>query len=166
MVFSTSDPSQPQSAVTVLRSIYGAPSQAGFGSAVFDDAIEPGTDLEPIALRYYQHFVGKLWEQYGESAWMSAWQQVYVRPDGLQPDIVAELRAIGDRAAAQFVPILLLVETDDATKAQQALAEVYDDPQTTDLRVYTVGDGAAMSGLLLLGRQTTGETIILISLLD
>jgi hypothetical protein len=153
-------------AVTALTTLYGAPSQAGFGSAVFYDAIEPGSDLEPIALRYYQYFVGSLWEQYGEAAWMSPWKQIYVRPTGIQPDIVAELKAIGDPAAANYVPILLLDETDDQAKAQQALATVFNHPQVTDLRVYAIGDGAAMSGLLLAGCRTNGESTILLSLLD
>ncbi|UIE37192.1 hypothetical protein [Leptodesmis sichuanensis] len=153
-------------AVTALTTLYGAPSQAGFGSAVFYDAIEPGSDLEPIALRYYQYFVGSLWEQYGEAAWMSPWKQIYVRPTGIQPDIVAELKAIADSAAVNYVPILLLEETDDYAKAQQALATVFNHPQVTDLRVYAIGDGAAMSGLLLAGSRSTGETTILVSLLD
>jgi hypothetical protein len=167
MVFSDSEPSQSESvALTVLQRLYGRPSQAGFGSAVFDEQSELGTDLESVALRYYQHFVGKLWEQFGVKTWMNAWRQVYVRPQGIQPDIVAELRGIGDRDAAQFVPILLLDETEDRIQAQKALATVYDDPQVTDLSVYTIGDGAVMSGLLLLGRQTPGKITILISLLD
>ncbi|XGV97877.1 MAG: hypothetical protein ACAF41_02880 [Leptolyngbya sp. BL-A-14] len=166
MVFSASNPSQPQSTtVTVLQSIYGMPSQSGFGGAVFYESIEPGTDLESIALRYYQHFVGKLWEQYGESAWMSTWQQVYVRPAGMQPAIVAELRAIGDPVAANHVPILLLDETDDQAKAKQALAAVFDDPQMTDLSVYTIGDGAALSGLLVAGYRPN-EMTLLLSLID
>lgn len=151
---------------TNLITLYGAPSQAGFGSAVFYDQIEPGTDLESIARRYYQHFVGSLWEQYGESAWMSSWQQVYVRPKGIQSDIVAELKAIADPAAANYVPILLLTETDDYARAQQALATVFNHPQVTNLSVYAIGDGSAMSGLLLAGSRTSGETTILISLLD
>jgi hypothetical protein len=167
MVFPDSDSPQPRpAAVTVLQEIYGPPSQAGFGSAVFDEQIQPGTDLEAIALRYYQHFVGNLWEHYGESEWMSTWKQAYVRPNGMQPDIVAELRAIADPLAARYVPILLLSETEDYARAQQALASVFDDPQMTDLRVYAIGDGAAMSGLLLVGCHITGETTILISLLD
>jgi hypothetical protein len=83
--------SHPPPDYTDLVNLYGAPSQAGFGSAVFYELIESGLDLEPIALRYYQHFVRNLWEKYGESAWMSAWKQVYVCPDGIQPDIMAEL---------------------------------------------------------------------------
>lgn len=91
---------------------------------------------------------------------------MYVRPSEIQLDVVAELRAIANPAAAQFVPILLLADSDEHAQAQQALAAVFNDPQLTDLRVYTIGDGAAMSGLLLLGGQPTGETTILISLLD
>jgi hypothetical protein len=160
------NPSPPPSYYTDLVTLYGAPSQAGFGSAVFYELIEPGSDLEAIALRYYQHFVGKLWEQFSPDAWMSVWKPVYVRPTGIQPDIVAELRAIAEPSVAQFVPILLLDETENQAQAQQALATVYDELQVTDLWVYTIGDGAAMSGLLLLGSQTTGETTILIFLLD
>ncbi len=162
-------PSSDQSlieAVAVLQAIYGPPSQSGFGSAVFADLTQPGTDLEPIARHYYQHFVGPLWEQYGESAWMSVWKQIYVRPKGIQPDIVAELKAIADPLAVQYVPILLLTETDDDARAQQALATVFNHPQVTNLSVYAIGDGSAMSGLLLAGSRTSGETTVLISLLD
>ena len=165
MAFPDSD--RPQSvAVAALQAIYGQPSQAGFGSAVFVEQSEPDLDLESIALRYYQHFVGELWQRFGVDAWTRPWQQVSVRPQGIQPNIVAELRAIGDRDAARFVPMLLLDETENQAQAQQALDTVYDQPQVKELRVYRIGDGAAMSGLLLLGRQTTGKTTILISLLD
>lgn len=164
--FLSDHPQHLSTAVAVLQAIYGQPSQAGFGSAVFDELLQPGTDLEPIALQYYQHFVGTLWEQFGADAWMSAWKQVYVRPHGIQSDIVAELKAIADPLAAQYVPMLLLTETDDQSSAQQALAAVFNDPQVTDLRIYAIGDGAAMSGLLLAGSRTTGETTILVSLLD
>jgi hypothetical protein len=57
-------------AVTALQTIYGPPSQSGFGSAVFDAAIAPGTDLEALALKHYQYFVSDLWEKYGEAAWI------------------------------------------------------------------------------------------------
>lgn len=162
-------PSSDQSlaeAVADLQAIYGPPSQSGFGSAVFDERIEPGTELDAIACRFYHHFVGPLWEQYGESAWMSVWKQIYVRPKGIQPNIVAELKAIADPVAANYVPILLLAETDDDARAQQALATVFNHPQMTNLSVYAIGDGSAMSGLLLAGSRTRGETTILVSLLD
>jgi len=155
----------PTAAVTALQAIYGQPSQAGFGSAVFDAAIAPATDPESVALRSYQYFVGDLWEQYGADAWMSTWKPIYRRPPGTPPDIVAELKAIADPAAANYIPILLLEDTEEQDKAQSALAAVFDDPQVTDLQVYAIGDGAAMSGLLVAGSRPHAITI-LISLLD
>lgn len=152
--------------VSTLQTIYGQPNQAGFGSAVFHEVIEPGTDLESVALRVYQHFVGNLWAQFGEAAWMGVWKRVYVRPEGIQPNIVLELKAIADPIVAQFIPLLLLTETDNHTKALQALSAVFDDPQINHLSVYAIGDSAALSGLLLAGYCLPNEVTILISLLD
>jgi len=59
-----------------------------------------------------------------------------------------------------------LTDSDDMSRAQEALAAVFNYPQITDLRLYAIGDGAAMSGLLLAGSRKTGETTILVSLLD
>ncbi|MEX0270535.1 hypothetical protein AB3R30_15435 [Leptolyngbyaceae cyanobacterium UHCC 1019] len=70
------------SAVTALMTLYGTPGQAGFGSAVFYDVIKPGADLEPIAVRYYQHFVGDLWERFGKSAWMRTGRNYFVITQG------------------------------------------------------------------------------------
>jgi hypothetical protein len=152
-------------AVTALPTIYGPPSQSGFGSAIFDAVIAPRTDLEALALKHYQYFVGDLWEKYGEAAWMVTWKQVYRRPSATQSNIVAELRAIANPAVANHVPILLMEDTEAEDKAQQALAAVFDDPQVTDLQVYAIGDGAALFGLLLAGYSSNAVTI-LISLID
>lgn len=156
--------SLPQYVVDLVN-LYGAPSQAGFGSAVFYEVIEPGLDLEPVALKYYQHFVGKLWEQFGEAAWMSAWKQVYARTGSNQPDIVAELKGIAAQEITQFVPMLLSVN-DDSEQTAKTLSIAYDAPDMADLKIYAIGDSAAMSGLLIAGCRTTGETSVLIALLD
>ena len=51
--------------------------------------------------------------------------------------------------------------------ARAALAAAYDDPAVTDLRVYNLGDGGAMSGLLVAGyRKGTGEATFLVFLMD
>ena len=79
---------------------------------------------------------------------------------------VSELRAINDRTAALSVE-LLLDEVDDPPTAQQALSSAFDDPAVTDLAVFQIGDGAALSGLLVAGRRAaTGETVMLVFLLD
>ena len=75
----------PQSAqakpddVLQLEAAYGAPSQAGFGSAVFYMPFIQAGDLEDAAQFWYKHFVGQSWERYGAAAWMGTWKLVYAR---------------------------------------------------------------------------------------
>jgi hypothetical protein len=152
--------------VTALEVAYGAPSQAGFGSAVFCEQLKPTDKLEEAALAKYKYFVGGLWERYGADAWMGPWKEVYVRPTGAKPDIVAELRGIKD-ADAQLSAPMVLDEIEGADKARAALAAAYDDPAVTELRAFNLGDGSAMSGLLVAGRRgATGEATFLVFLLD
>lgn len=148
------------SALARLEAAYGPPSQAGFGSAVFHQALEPAADLVAAAQERYRDFVGELWERWGEAAWMSPWREVYSRPAGATHDIVAELRALDDPDATLSVPMIL--ENDPA-----ALAAVFDHPSMTELRVFTLGDGQAMSGLLLAGRQAEeNQVTCLVFLMD
>lgn len=147
-----------------LEAAYGAPSQSGFGSAVFYEPVEQVDTLEASALKHYRYFVGDLWERFGEAAWMSVWKLVYTRQPGSNTDIVAELRAIADPNAHLSVPMLL--EINHTERAQKALSTTYDDVAVENLVVYTLGDGEAMSGILVAGRRSTGETAFLIFLID
>ena len=152
--------------ITVLEAAYGTPSQAGFGSAVFYEQQKAADDLEKMALEKYRYFAGDLWERYGEDAWMGPWKQVYARNTSVRHDIVSELRSIQDSEAAISVP-MILDNIEGANKARVALSSAYDDPAITDLRVFNLGDGGAMSGLLIAGRNNeTGEVIFLVFLLD
>jgi hypothetical protein len=152
--------------VTALEAAYGAPSQAGFGSAVFYESISASDDLTKAALAKYEHFTGELWARWGAAAWMGPWKEVYTRPTGAKADIVAELRGIADPDAQNSVP-MILDNIEGADKARAALAAAYDDPAVTELRVFNLGDGEAMSGLLVSGRrQATGEAAFLVFLLD
>jgi hypothetical protein len=152
--------------ITALEAAYGAPSQAGFGSAVFHEPIAAGDDLTQAALAKYKYFTGELWERWGEAAWMGPWKEVYTRPTGAKADIVAELRGIADPDAQNSVP-MILENIEGADKARAALAAAYDDPAVTELRVFNLGDGGAMSGLLVAGRRrTTGEATFLVFLMD
>jgi hypothetical protein len=161
----SNSPAKP-AVVTALETAYGAPSQAGFGSAVFYQALGAGDSLTDAALAKYKVFVGELWERWGEDAWMGPWKEVYSRESGAKPDIVAELRAISDPDAAISAPMILDV-VQDAEKARAALAAAFDDPSVTELRVFNLGDGGAMSGLLVAGRRAaTGEGTFLVFLLD
>lgn len=147
-------------ALANLQASYGAPSQAGFGSAVFYTRLQPTDDLATAALAQYRYFVGDLWERYGADAWLGPWREVYARPAGASHDITAELRGIDDREAALAVPLILDVDP-------VALAAVFDDPGTTELRVFTLGDGEAMSGLLISARRALpAAAIFLVFLMD
>jgi len=152
--------SEPQY-VTALKAAYGSPSQAGFGSAVFFEHINPKDKLDEAALKKYKYFVGELWERFGEEAWMSAWKQVYTRPAGARRDIVAELKSITDRDALNSIPMILNV-----ANAKITLSAAYDDPAVVELKVYNTGDGAAMSGVLVAGRRSNGEATFLVFLYD
>ena len=151
--------------VETLEGAYGVPSQEGFGSAVFYEEKGAGQSLEEAALAKYKYFVGELWERWGQDAWMGPWKEVYARKAGAKHDILAELKGISDPGASMSVPMILdVVESADA--ARKALAAAYDDASVTELRVYNLGDGGAMSGLLVGGRRDTGEATFLVFLLD
>jgi hypothetical protein len=152
-------------AIAALEAAYGRPSQAGFGSAVFTERIADGDRLEDKALGWYRHFLGERWTPETEAAWMGPWKQVYERPAGAKADIVAELQGITDQHAAISVPMILEV-VEDAEAARAALSAVYDDPSMTEVRVFDLGDGEAMSGLLVAGRSTTEDAVFLVFLLD
>ena len=151
--------------VTALEAVYSPPSQAGFGSAVFYEPDAAIGDLLAWALEKYKVFTGDLWDRYGEEAWLGPWRQVYWRPDGAAPDIVAELRSIDDADAAGSVEMILDNIADPAA-ARAALAGVYDDPAMREVVVFNLGDGAAMAGVLVAGRRTTGATVFLLFLMD
>lgn len=152
--------------VISLEAAYGAPSQAGFGSAVFYEQVTATDGLEKAALEKYKYFVGDLWERYGEEAWMGPWKEVYARQAGVKHDIVAELRSITDLEAAISVP-MILDNIEGAEQARLALSNAYDGAAAPELRVFNLGDGGAMSGILIAGRRNdTGEAILLVFLLD
>lgn len=153
--------------VAQLETAYGPPSQQGFGSAVFHEVLRPADDLTTAALAKYRYFVGPLWSRFGEQAWMTPWREVYTRPSGARRDIVSELRAIVDPDARLSVP-LLLDATENAETARAALAAAFDAPAMTELRVFNLGDGAAMSGLLVAGRRAAvgGDATYVIVLMD
>jgi nitroreductase len=151
--------------VAALEAAYGAPSQAGFGSAVFYEPLLASDDLEQAALAKYKYFVGELWERYGEDAWMGPWKVVYTRAPGGSREIVNELSSIQDLDARSSAS-MILDSVSDADQARVTLSEAFDDPDVAKLVVYNIGDGAAMSGILIVGQRKTQETTFLVFLLD
>lgn len=154
-------------ALAALEAAYGPASDAGFGSAVFRVPLAADGDLVAAALGVYRSFVGAdRWTRLGgDEAWLSGWSVAWERADGAAADIVGALRALP--GPARMSAGLLLDEVDGAEAARAALAAVYDDPAVTRLTVFTVGDGAAMSGLLVAGHAApAGELVALVLLMD
>ena len=154
------EPIHKPSYVADLERSYGGPSQAAFGSAVF---FEPDTDpekLEKNALAKYQHFCGDTWTRFGEENWLGNWNQVYARETKSQCDIVAELESLEDRDARRSASMLL-----ENAEAHGALRKALDDAQVSEVRVFRIGDGGAMSGLLIASLRPEGA-VYLVFLLD
>ena len=149
--------------VLKLEAVFGVPSQAAFGSAVFHEHLATGDKLEQGALAKYKYFVGELWARYGEDAWMGPWQEVYARAKDATADIAGELGTLADRAAKLSASMLLEAGEDAAA----SLAAAFDDATVTELAVYALGDGGAMSGVLVAGRRAAREeATYLVFLLD
>ena len=97
---------------------------------------------------------------------MSTWREVYVRSAGVASDRAAELRGIADPDTGRSVPVILAA-IERAEAARAALLAAFDDPAVAELRVCNLGDGEAMSGVLIAARRgTTGATTFLVFLFD
>jgi len=92
--------------VVELEAAFGAPSQAGFGSAVFYEATIAAADLEQVAQAKYRFFVGDLWDRFGSAAWLNTWRLLYTR-SYQRRDIASELLAITDRDARQLAALII-----------------------------------------------------------
>lgn len=148
-----------------LETVFGPSSQKAFGSAVFYENMVTG-DLNQLSLDKYRYFVGELWNRYGEDAWMGMWKEVYKRKQNIKNDIVTELKNITDQDV-KFSVSMFLGGIENPEDAHKALATAFDDPAVTELIVHSVGDGAAMSGLLITGyRKKTSDATFVIFIMD
>jgi len=148
-----------------LEKVYGKPNSTGFGSAVFYEVSKKDIDLATIALDDYRLFMGDKWNAETESAWMSTWKKVYERSPGNAADILSELNNIKDADAKRSVPLLTeLVE--NAEQGKLALAAAYNHPEISQVQLFSVGDGEAMSGLLLCGLFADFSACSVICLMD
>ena len=148
-----------------LETYYGKPSQEGFGSAVFFKRVKTADLLEQIAQEQYEYFVGDKWQDWGPETWLTPWKEVYARPADAAHDISGELEANDDFNVRMQVD-MILNNIENAEKARTALAAAYDDNSVTQLHAYLIGDGEAMSGLLIAGRRENGEGTFLVFLMD
>lgn len=151
--------------IKALEQVYGKPGSTGFGSSVFYNMSNQGASLTSIALGDYKLFMGEKWNPETEATWLSGWKIVYERNTGTAPDIIRELNNIKDPDAKRSVPLLTeLIENADQGKA--ALAAAFNHPNISHVAVFTVGDNAEMSGLILSGLYADQTACSVICLMD
>jgi len=150
--------------VIALETYYGPPSQSGYGSTVlFTSPVEDRRALERLAKASYRFFVGALWDKWGEQAWMGRWRLLYERSGA--GNIADELRQLSD-PAARASGDMLLNSISDSKEAQESLALAFDNADVQDLLVFDLGDGGAMSGVLIAARRQNRDAVFLVFLMD
>jgi hypothetical protein len=149
--------------VQALEEKFGAPNRNGFGSTVLFGTAASRDDLVRLAGEAYRYFVGDLWDRWGEAAWMGAWRLVFERTTSR--DVVSELSKLSDPQARSSADVILN-GTEDPNSSSAVLAEAFDHPTVEELLVYNIGDGGAMSGLLVAARRKDGEAAFLVFLMD
>jgi hypothetical protein len=153
--------------VAELEQVFGLPSEAGFGSAVFfhpTTATDSGS-LEVEGQAIYRTFCGDLWEKFGAENWLATWELLHERPDGETGDIVTEIEAIRDPEAGSAAQMLLDAGP-DPNRAASALRAAFNDSSMVRLQIFKIGDGGAMSGAIIAAETKATARVFLIILLD
>lgn len=163
-----------------LIDLYGPPTQKVWHSAVFYEKVEPDTDLDSLALRYCQYISRCSDAEFPNSPWFQSWQRIYQRPTHRPPNFFRDLREAliaggldyEDRIASDLEIYLYdkslmndLYREDNAAK-QGILAAAFDASEVDDFRVYTIGDGEVLEGLLIVAGRSKGEVVILATMSD
>lgn len=146
-----------------LEKIYGPSSAEGWGSAVFAGMAKEGEALAATAQKLYQQFLGEKAKSNFDSVWMPAFKQVLVRNGAGK--VLEDLTKIEDPDAKNSVG-LLTDAVEDSAGAQQALSSAYDNADLLEVGAFTIGDGEAMSGIILLGSFVDNQYMAVIALMD
>ncbi|MGC9524506.1 MAG: hypothetical protein ACP5D7_03095 [Limnospira sp.] len=145
-----------------LMDFYSPPRQDARGVGIFYEQIQPEADLEKMARHHYQYFVGEQWDRHSD-AWMRPWKLIYQRARDIDPCFVAEITAAATLAGEKHQNLFskfLNINPDDYVQAYTVLQTAFDSPEVEDFRVYTIGDGEVVEGLLAISHRRNGETVI------
>lgn len=150
--------------VTALEKVFGKASDAGFGSAVFAEPTGQSSSCDEMALKHYTAFLGPKWTA-SEASWKSGWKKIYARTAGTKGDILTELASLSGAEAKNVTPLLTEL-IDDAAAAKAALAAAFNHPDVQALSIHHLGDGEAMSGIMISGCYTGGLGCSVLALMD
>ncbi len=161
----TISPQLPQY-VSDLIALYGQDYGNLLGSAVFYDILDPDADLEQVALRRQRDLIGPEWFDPKQEDWLGGWLLLYRRLLQQIGDIVKEFEDVYDIYEKILEDFLDPLNCGDHSIACQKLAIAFDDPDVTDLRIYEMHDQDILTGRLVIGRRSNGETTTLIIVCD
>jgi len=151
-----------KTAVSALEAVFGKASAEGFGSAVFSNVTFEGNSTA-LAKQVYASFLGdKTTGEYGH-LWMENFGEVSHATG--KTDIVETLNNITDPDAKRSVPLLIEIVS-DAEAAKAALQQAFDADDISELSICKIGDGEAMSGLVVSGIYSNKENTSVIALMD
>ncbi|MEZ5766730.1 MAG: hypothetical protein R3D80_03035 [Paracoccaceae bacterium] len=107
-----------------------------------------------------------LWDRLGADAWLAPWSLAAARAQGSAQSVVDLLDTLEDLATRSAADMLVNANPDPEA-APDALREAFDHDGISELKVFTIGDGEAMSGLLIAAQdRETSEAIVLVFLMD
>lgn len=158
---------QERAFITALENAFGKASNTGFGSTTLYSF--PATALAPElqSLDHYKRFLGAKWLDTPDQTnrWLKPWKQVYVRPVGSPADIINELKQLQD---ADIKPSIgLLIEfPEQVEQAKIALTNAFNDQNIHHLAIYNLGDGEAMSGIMVTGLYSSGLLLSVLAIMD
>jgi hypothetical protein len=139
-----------------LQALLGPCEPVGMGDALCREPLPADRPLEAWARAKYLVLANKNWEVFEPEAWLANFHEVTRRPSGMDGKIIDELLA---RKGDHFELVVenFLTNRDDAAELRTALTAVFDGPHMAEVVVYAIGDGAALNGLLIVGRHRTGD---------
>ena len=155
------------SAIENLEQVFGSASEAGFGSAVF---VRQSSETEPRSLEtdgrdVYRIFCGDNWDGFGVDNWLANWKLLHERLPGREGDIIAEIQAIRDPEAGSAAQ-MLLESGPDPEHAENVLRSAFNAGNISQLQIFKIGDGGAMSGAIIAAETNANRRVFLIILLD
>lgn len=149
-------PSPLPDAIEGLQRAFGGPNQSAFGSATFFEPKVDEASLEKEAFTKYQHFCGSTWTRFGEENWRAAWKLLYASDSDGGQGIITTLNNLNGLGIQSIISMLL-----EAPDAEIALVKSFEGGNVESLQIYSIGDGSAMSGILIAAQRVEGRVFLL-----
>lgn len=141
-----------------LQSLWGPCEPVGMGDALCREPLAAGVSLDEWARGKYLVLANKNWDLFEPEKWLAEFREVHRRPDGVEGTIVDELLALRGNNI-ELVIENVLTNREDAAALKPALSAVFDGPHMAEVVVYSIGDGEALNGLLIVARHRTGDEV-------